>query len=408
MTTTGVDEDPNSPPVLLVGEVRRTVTGRARVTGTVVQHLARDGTLLFEWSPFDHLSPEDLAPADRAGPEVNWTHGNALDLAPDGTLLVFFRSLSEITALDTRTGAVLWRLGGRANQFGVVGGEPPWTAFDHVSPRASVLWTPDAATSLYASVGRGTEVPILGELSASPGAQLRTSLRPKSLWNYEVGGRRVIGGRALLEGAVFFADVRGEFVPITVDGTTVPENASRSRNVGVELALTGRITRRLELAASYAFLDLRLREYSSIVLDATGAPREVDFSGKLLPAVPRHRVTGEARVRPVGAADLGVQVEWQSVVYVETGNARTGTWYFQPAPGAPVQAVPFRAVPARALVHLNGSWRLGPVTLFGSVENLFGVEYAGSVVANEFAGRFYEAGSPRRGSLGLRLTTNAR
>ena len=120
--------------------------------------------------------------------------------------------------------------------------------------------------------------------------------------------------------------------------------------------------------------------------------------------MPRHRVTGEARVRPTAAADLGVQVEWQSVVYVETGNAKAGTWYFQPTPVAPVQAVPFRAVPARALVHLNGSWRLGPVTLFGSVENLLGVTYAGNVVANDFAGRFYEAGSPRWVSLGLRLT----
>lgn len=282
------------------------------------------------------------------------------------------------------------------------------TSFDHVSPRGAVLWTPDSATSLYASVGRGSEVPIVGELSASPGAPLRTSLRPKSLWNYEVGGRRVIGGRVLLEGAVFFADVRGEFVPVTVNDVTVPENASRSRNVGVELAVTGRVTRRLEVAASYAFLDLRLREYRSIVLDSTGAPREVDFGGKLLPAVPRHRVTGEARVRPTARADLGVQVEWQSIVYVETGNAKAGTWYFQPAPGAPVQSVPFRAVPARALVHLNGAWRLGAVTLFGSVENLFGLAYTGSVVANEFAGRFYEPGSPRWGSLGLRLTTDAR
>lgn len=89
----------------------------ARVTGTVVQHLTRDGRLLFEWSPFDHLSIEDLDPADRTGADVNWTHGNALDLDGDGNLLVSFRSLSEITAVDTRTGAVLWRLGGRANQF---------------------------------------------------------------------------------------------------------------------------------------------------------------------------------------------------------------------------------------------------------------------------------------------------
>ncbi len=99
-----------------------------------------------------------------------------------------------------------------------------------------------------------------------------------------------------------------------------------------------------------------------------------------------------------------MQIEWQSVVYVETGNADAGTWYFRPQPGAPVQQVPFRAVPARALVHLNAAWRLGPATLFGSVENLFGLRYAGTVVANEAAGRFYEAGPPTSVSLGLQLT----
>jgi hypothetical protein len=54
-------------------------------------------------------------------------------------------------------------------------------------------------------------------------------------------------------------------------------------------------------------------------------------------------------------------------------------------------------------VHLNAAWRLGPATLFGSVENLFGFEYAGTVEANEFFGRFCEAGSPASVSLGLRV-----
>src|SRR5438094_1277419 len=89
----------------------------AKVTGTVVQHVSGDGTLLFQWNPFDHFSIEDLPLADRTGPTVNWTHGNALDLDTDGNLVVSFRSLNEITKIDTRTGAVLWRMGGLKNEF---------------------------------------------------------------------------------------------------------------------------------------------------------------------------------------------------------------------------------------------------------------------------------------------------
>jgi hypothetical protein len=89
----------------------------ARVTGTVVQHIDAGQQPLFEWSVFDHFSIDDLDPADRTGPTVNFTHGNAIDLDRNGNLLISFRSLSEITSVSTRTGVVLWRMGGRANQF---------------------------------------------------------------------------------------------------------------------------------------------------------------------------------------------------------------------------------------------------------------------------------------------------
>ncbi|HJU74249.1 MAG TPA: aryl-sulfate sulfotransferase [Gemmatimonadaceae bacterium] len=89
----------------------------ARVTGTAIQHIGADGELLFHWSPFDHFAITDVQLSERTGPNVNWTHGNAIDFDRDGSLLVSFRNLGEITKIDVATGAVRWRLGGRANQF---------------------------------------------------------------------------------------------------------------------------------------------------------------------------------------------------------------------------------------------------------------------------------------------------
>lgn len=89
----------------------------ARVTGTAVQHVSAEGKLLFQWSPFNHFDITDGQPADRAGANVNWTHGNALELDVDGNLLVSFRNLSEVTKIDTISGAIIWRMGGRRNQF---------------------------------------------------------------------------------------------------------------------------------------------------------------------------------------------------------------------------------------------------------------------------------------------------
>jgi iron complex outermembrane receptor protein len=277
-------------------------------------------------------------------------------------------------------------------------------AFDQLSPRLSAVLSPDSVTSLYASVGRGLEVPAIGEISQSPGAALSYTLRPKSLWNYEVGVRRTVGDRARVDGSIFYADVRGEFVPRSVNGVNQPENASRSRNIGVELGATARVTRQVELLASYTFLDLRLQDYTSASLDSTGTFREVDFRDKLLPAVPRQRLTSETRISPLPALDLGVQLEWQGLTYVESSNAEAGVWYFRSQAGAPVQQVPFRAVSARTLLHMNAAWRWGAATLFGSVENVFGLRYVGNVMANESTGRFYESGSPASVSLGVSLT----
>jgi iron complex outermembrane recepter protein len=276
------------------------------------------------------------------------------------------------------------------------------TTFDQASPSLAAVWRPDAETSVYASVGRGFEVPAFGELSPSPGAPIR-AVYPKSLWSYEAGVRRIADNRVLMEGAVFLAAVRGDFVPRTIDGLTFPENASRSRNVGIELGVRALATRWLDLAAGYAFLDLRLTDYTSSVLDATGSGRMVDFAGKRMPGVPQHRLTGDAVVRPLARLSLGTQVEWQGVVYVESGNARRGIWYFQTQPGGAVQQVPFRAVPARTLLHLNGDLRLGPATVLARVENVFGQTYVAVVRANEFSGRFYEPGPPAWGSLGISL-----
>ena len=99
----------------------------AQVTGTVAQHVSESGALLFEWSSFDHFAITDLDSASRTVPAVNWTHGNALALDAEGNLVISFRSLSEITKVDTRTGAVVWRMGGSRNEFTFDEAPPPFS-----------------------------------------------------------------------------------------------------------------------------------------------------------------------------------------------------------------------------------------------------------------------------------------
>ncbi len=89
----------------------------ASVTATVLQHLAPNGQLLFEWNSFDHFAITDLPLADRTASPINFTHGNGIAIDHDGNLLLSFRSLSEVTKVDRTTGDIIWRFGGLQNQF---------------------------------------------------------------------------------------------------------------------------------------------------------------------------------------------------------------------------------------------------------------------------------------------------
>jgi hypothetical protein len=100
----------------------------ASVLGTAVQRFSATGTLLFEWSPFDHLEVDvaGLDPADRNGAVVNWTHGNSFDIDFDGNLLISYRNLDEILKIDVGTGSVMWRMGGRQSHFDISSAAQPF------------------------------------------------------------------------------------------------------------------------------------------------------------------------------------------------------------------------------------------------------------------------------------------
>lgn len=94
----------------------------ADVIWTVIQLLDADGSLLWEWHTADHFDVTDTALLSLEGVDVlNLTHGNSIDIDTDGNYLFSFRNLNEVTKVDAITGQVLWRWGGRRNEFTLLG-----------------------------------------------------------------------------------------------------------------------------------------------------------------------------------------------------------------------------------------------------------------------------------------------
>ena len=84
---------------------------------TIERHGAT-GAVTFRWSSSDLFTPADWPlPNPRA---VDLVHPSSLAIAPDGAYVVSFQGMDEITKIDSTSGAVLWRFGGRHNQFQIV------------------------------------------------------------------------------------------------------------------------------------------------------------------------------------------------------------------------------------------------------------------------------------------------
>lgn len=104
----------------LLGYEPNAETGK---TDAIVQHVAADGTLLFEWNSKDHV---DIPTETVVGSKADYAHVNSIDLMEDGDLLVSFRHLSSVFKIARHAhdghaeGEVVWRLGGRASDFAFV------------------------------------------------------------------------------------------------------------------------------------------------------------------------------------------------------------------------------------------------------------------------------------------------
>jgi hypothetical protein len=116
---------PNGHVLLLGSETRivdmsKVVAGGrvdAQATGSIIQEIGANEQLVFEWHSLDHIAITNSF-VNLTEQALDYTHVNALTIDPtDNNLLVSFRHTSEIVKINRSTGQVVWRLGGKMNQF---------------------------------------------------------------------------------------------------------------------------------------------------------------------------------------------------------------------------------------------------------------------------------------------------
>ncbi len=91
----------------------------ATVIGCIIQEVDRDNNVVFQWRSWDHIDITDTNRPLDSNP-LRYIHCNSIGQDHDGNLLLSSRNLDEVTKIDGQAGSIIWRLGGRRNQFSFV------------------------------------------------------------------------------------------------------------------------------------------------------------------------------------------------------------------------------------------------------------------------------------------------
>jgi hypothetical protein len=96
----------------------------AIVTELVIQEQDPQHNVVFQWRSSEHIPVSDTTVSLLGPGPIDYIHGNAIEVDSDGNLLVSARHTDEIIKINRQTGAVIWRLGGQANQFEFLDASP--------------------------------------------------------------------------------------------------------------------------------------------------------------------------------------------------------------------------------------------------------------------------------------------
>jgi hypothetical protein len=90
----------------------------AIVMGIVIQEIDKNRNVVFQWRSFDHFKITDATDdINLTAANIDYVHTNAIEVDTDGNILISSRHLDEITKINRQTGDIIWRLGGKNNQF---------------------------------------------------------------------------------------------------------------------------------------------------------------------------------------------------------------------------------------------------------------------------------------------------
>ena len=119
----------------------------AIVVGSILQELDLNKNVVFQWRSWDYVPIADTY-NNVASAAFDYIHVNGYDLDGDGNILACFRVTCQVLKINRMTGEIMWRLGGKQNEFTFIG-EDPANAPIYISFPHSVRRLPNGNLLLF-------------------------------------------------------------------------------------------------------------------------------------------------------------------------------------------------------------------------------------------------------------------
>jgi len=98
----------------------------ACVEGCIIQEINKQKNVIWQWRSWDHykITDSDSTLVDLHQATIYYCHVNSIDIVDDSTMVISTRLFNEVTAINRITGKIIWRFGGKKNQFSIDGSSP--------------------------------------------------------------------------------------------------------------------------------------------------------------------------------------------------------------------------------------------------------------------------------------------
>ena len=155
-------------------------------------------------------------------------------------------------------------------------------SFTQLTPKFTLRYLTESNELFYASLTRGYKT---GGFNSTFLQDDERTYKPEYNWNYEVGTKVSFLNHALdAEVTLFYVDWRHQQITQTIAGVgNITRNAGHSESKGVEVGLTVRPVQPLTFNLNYGYTYAHFKDYKR--------SETIDYSGNVLPLVPRHTLS---------------------------------------------------------------------------------------------------------------------